>query len=365
MGVAKILIVDDEESILAVMKSGLEKHDRRYTIYTATNGVDALKLMQKQRFRLVVTDYRMERMNGLELLKAIRVLQPEARVILVTAYGSDVIETEAQRLQAYRYLVKPVNLNVLRRIVDEAMGDLAINQPGILILSDERYLRVVELLAQLRADAGAQSVFLTDSDGRAIAQTGATFDVPLEHVSALMGGALATLIEAGRLIDGGLDSTNLAYREGKGECIYATNIGKGLLLVLVVARVAFGSRVGLVWYAVQKETAKLREALGGGDVVSVGGLLEGTTEQDFDQELNTLLKTDPDLGRGIAREARAGPATVGRTGSTGSSETSSGVLTFEEAVRAGLVPKDLSAARMATQPSGGSTKDAGAGRGQA
>ncbi|MFQ5420562.1 MAG: response regulator, partial [Anaerolineae bacterium] len=132
----RILIVDDETSVLYVMQNSLRKLGSRYKVSTATDGNKALNLLRQRPFNLVITDYKMAGMDGLQLIETIRRIRPETRVILITAYGNDAVEAEARRLQAYRFLTKPLEISVFRQIVQEALDDIAISRPGILILSD-------------------------------------------------------------------------------------------------------------------------------------------------------------------------------------------------------------------------------------
>jgi DNA-binding NtrC family response regulator len=107
----RILIVDDEVTILSVLKRSLEKLEAGYIVSTATDSRSALAQLGEARFDLVVTDYKMAGMDGLELLQEVRSLQPEARTILMTAYGSDRVRAEAHRLQTYRYMLKPFQID--------------------------------------------------------------------------------------------------------------------------------------------------------------------------------------------------------------------------------------------------------------
>ena len=118
MGVKRILIVDDEESILSILKASLKKLGSEYQVITATDGFAALDQLDQYEFEVVVTDYNMGGMDGLELLESIRYIQPDARVIMITAYGSDLMEAEVRRLQAYRYLTKPLDIELLAAVVE-------------------------------------------------------------------------------------------------------------------------------------------------------------------------------------------------------------------------------------------------------
>ncbi len=150
MNEKRILIVDDEAAILSVLKGSLKKLGDEYVVATAPDGQSALAQLKRSPFDPVITDYRMAGMDGLELLEEVRALQPNARTILMTAYGNDKVEEEARRLQAYRYLIKPLEIDNFRWIVKSALNDVAISRPGILILSDERYKEIAWSLVRIQ-----------------------------------------------------------------------------------------------------------------------------------------------------------------------------------------------------------------------
>lgn len=77
-----ILLVDDSKDGLLVRKALLE--ELGYTVQIATNGEEGLKLFQSANFDVVVTDYRMPRMNGVELIQCIRAINPHARIVLLS-----------------------------------------------------------------------------------------------------------------------------------------------------------------------------------------------------------------------------------------------------------------------------------------
>jgi CheY-like chemotaxis protein len=80
----KILLVDDNQDGLLVRRSLLE--ELGYGVAVARNGEEGLKLFESARFDVVVTDYRMPRMNGAELIRRIRTLNPNARIILLSGF---------------------------------------------------------------------------------------------------------------------------------------------------------------------------------------------------------------------------------------------------------------------------------------
>lgn len=102
-----VLIVDDEESIRTLM--GFNLRNQGYTVETASSGEEGLIKYHKHNPDLIVTDIMMEGINGLDMLREVKSLNPEVMVIVVTGYGSLDSAVEALRLGAYDYLRKPYN----------------------------------------------------------------------------------------------------------------------------------------------------------------------------------------------------------------------------------------------------------------
>ena len=330
----RILIVDDEESVLTVLRDSLQRMGTMYDIVTATDGLTALEYLRKDPFDLVVTDYKMAGMDGLELLESVRSIQPETRVVLMTAYGTDEVEAEARRLQAYQYLSKPLQINTFREIVKESLGQMAISRPGILILSDERYRQVLKVLKSLQDDVGARLIFLADCDGHVIAHVGNTDDLPLEQIASLLGGGIATLVESGRMIDDDKESINLAYREGAKDCLYAINVGEQLLLILVIRNSQYTSRIGSVWFYAQRSAATMRQTLGDAEFANPRQILEDPSEEDFQKDLESLFTPKQDSEQASEDDC----PDEGFEEAQASDDSS--VMTYDEAVAAGVIPND-------------------------
>ena len=117
----RILIVDDDERVLWVLHDALVRVEDGYEVVTARSGREALHEFGKQPFDLVITDLRMPGMDGVELTRAIRALDPGAAVIWITAYGSHEVRDELARLAVYDCLDKPLEIAEIRQVVREAL----------------------------------------------------------------------------------------------------------------------------------------------------------------------------------------------------------------------------------------------------
>ena len=109
----RILVVDDETSQRELVSGYLKKQG--YQVVAAAGGQDALETFRREPVELILTDQRMPDLSGLDLLKAVRSLNPETQVIIMTAYGNVETAVTAMRDGAADYLTKPLNLDELRQ----------------------------------------------------------------------------------------------------------------------------------------------------------------------------------------------------------------------------------------------------------
>ena len=117
---AKLLVVDDEKNIRDALGRFLGSRDHQIAI--AESGREALALTDRNgAFDLVLSDWRMAEMNGLELLNAIKAKFPTTIVILMTAYGTVQNAVAAMKAGAYDYVTKPFSLDQIQHTVDRAL----------------------------------------------------------------------------------------------------------------------------------------------------------------------------------------------------------------------------------------------------
>ena len=110
-----ILVVDDEEIARTNVEYVLRKDG--YQVATAVDGADALDKLRQKEFELILTDLKMERMDGLQLLESVKQLAPATEVVMVTGFATVNSAVDALRKGAAHYLPKPVNLEELRSTV--------------------------------------------------------------------------------------------------------------------------------------------------------------------------------------------------------------------------------------------------------
>jgi len=124
---ANILVVDDDRNIRRMLATALE--GAGYVVTEAAGAAQALaRLGAAPAIDLVVTDVRMENMDGMRLLEQIKQTRPALPVIIMTAYGSIPAAVEAMRLGAYDYLPKPFSAQQIRQTVARALEIVSLKQ---------------------------------------------------------------------------------------------------------------------------------------------------------------------------------------------------------------------------------------------
>jgi len=120
MATAKILFVDDEDNILKALKRSLRGED--YTIFTANNGPDALKILAKQDIAVIVCDHHMPHMSGVEVLVESIKLRPDAiRIALTGSSNLKIAQAAINEGKISRFFLKPWDDDHLRTIIQQAV----------------------------------------------------------------------------------------------------------------------------------------------------------------------------------------------------------------------------------------------------
>jgi DNA-binding NtrC family response regulator len=114
-----ILVVDDEAIVRESIRDWLK--DAGYQVSLAESGEEALKLIQKEDFSMMILDLRLPGMNGIDVLKKVKTLKPNIKSIVITAYPTMLTQEEASKLGAIDYLVKPVIPDKLEELIRETI----------------------------------------------------------------------------------------------------------------------------------------------------------------------------------------------------------------------------------------------------
>ena len=140
----KVLIVDDEEDILWGLSEELSRHNLE--VDTASNGSEALEKIKNKKYDFLITDIRMPGLSGSELLLEAQKIQPDLKVIVMTAYGSEEVKEDVLSKGAISYLEKPFDFEQLLDIVEEKAK--AGEEETISKLSLVQFLQLVSMEGQ-------------------------------------------------------------------------------------------------------------------------------------------------------------------------------------------------------------------------
>ena len=113
----KILIVDDQFGIRILLNEVLQKEG--YNIFQAANGIQAQEIAKKHSLDLVLLDMKIPGMDGIEILRRMKKIEPNIRVIIMTAYGELDMIQEARELGALAHFAKPFDISDIRQAVKQ------------------------------------------------------------------------------------------------------------------------------------------------------------------------------------------------------------------------------------------------------
>ncbi|MBI5640538.1 MAG: response regulator [Nitrospirae bacterium] len=119
----RLLIVEDEDTLCESLKRVFMREG--YEVDIASSAEDALSMLEDKSYDVIITDIMLPGMNGIELLKKCRVLNPGQLVLIMTAYDNLWTADEAIGAGAYEYITKPLSHDDIKRIVRNALDGKA------------------------------------------------------------------------------------------------------------------------------------------------------------------------------------------------------------------------------------------------
>ncbi|MFN2370874.1 MAG: sigma-54-dependent transcriptional regulator [Candidatus Krumholzibacteriia bacterium] len=216
---ARILVVDDEQKMVTLLTGAL-RH-RGHEVTGVHSGAEALELAAAGAFDAVLTDLRMEPVDGMAVLEGVKQRAPDTEVIVLTAYGA--VETAVAALQAgaYQYLTKPFNFNEVVHVVEQAVAGRALavqNRalrraaaglgPGRLLVGESEAVRSLRGMIVRVAPADA-TVLIRGESG-----TGKEITARAVHTASSRCGAPFIAVNCAAIAESLLESELFGYRKG-------------------------------------------------------------------------------------------------------------------------------------------------------
>ena len=115
--VKRLLIVDDEETLTFSLYQTFIRAPIDCEVLTASSGEEAITRIEEKPFDLVITDLSMPGLSGIELLQYVKRVSPNTKVVIITAYGTELLKEEARQYGASGYLEKPFDIHEMRNTV--------------------------------------------------------------------------------------------------------------------------------------------------------------------------------------------------------------------------------------------------------
>ena len=284
----RVLIVDDDPSMRTALMETVKRLG--YSVQGAADGMDALERVARFRPWLVLTDLRMPRLNGLELIKEVRGRAPHATIVLMTAYGDIETAVEAMKLGASEFLLKPFSMDVLERvIVNLKSGRDEKPVPGqpphptenrALLTQDPGMIR---LLSTIEAVASSQATVLIQGESG----TGKELLARFIHNRSPRAHRPFIALNCAALPDGLLESELFGHERGAFTGAVIKKIGKfemahtGTLLLDEISEMNLTLQAKLLRVLQEREV----DRIGGRDPVSVNIRVIATTNRALYQEV--------------------------------------------------------------------------------
>jgi anti-anti-sigma factor len=147
----KILVIDDEKPTLMMFRLTLGAYG--FEVFTAENGQEGIDVFSRERPAIVLTDIKMPGMNGIEVLKRVKEIDPAAEVIVITGHGDMDLAIQALNLDATDFINKPIQRQLLEQALKRAQERrrLAGEQAAEIVLQPDERAAVIRVLGNLTA----------------------------------------------------------------------------------------------------------------------------------------------------------------------------------------------------------------------
>lgn len=227
-----ILIVDDEKIALRNLEHIMKKEG--YEIVSTQSGTNALKLLEEREFDLVLTDLRMDKVDGIQILQKTRELYPDAEVIMITGYATIESAIEAMKHGAYYYIAKPYKLDEVRKVVSGAIEKVRLKKENVELREQlQRFEGKIRVITQnpvmKKLLDTARQVGPTDCNVLISGESGTGKEILAGYIHANSNRADGPMfaVNCGAFTEELL--TNELFGHEKGAFTGATNLKKGLI----------------------------------------------------------------------------------------------------------------------------------------
>jgi CheY-like chemotaxis protein len=219
-----VLIVEDQREVSRLLRSALETLEVDLEVIEIPSGEEAILHSTNNQIDLLVSDYRLPGMTGIELMHKVKKNHPRVKIILVTGQTDPGIRTEVAEAGADAFFIKPVPMADFLDAVERHLGVVETLLPPEPIATDDSEIQrsVPDLLAGLRQDLAAIAVLLLNDRGRILARAG---DLPDRENDDALVSSLLSIYSAGQNVSKLLGQKNASnwsvFDGGKYDLVFA------------------------------------------------------------------------------------------------------------------------------------------------
>ncbi len=241
----RILIVEDQREVSRLLRSALETLEHKMDVVEIPSGEEAILFSSRNPIDLLVSDFRLPGMSGIELMGKVRKFHPEMKVILITGQTDPKVRKEVAEAGADAFFIKPVPMADFLDAVERHLGLVETILPPEPIAPPpppESTTNLPDLLAGLRAEVNALAVFLIADTGRVIARAG---DLPDSNDEISMLSSLLSIYSAGQKVSrllGQKVATNWYVFDGEKNDLIFAPVGLAHAMLVVGPDLADGKR---------------------------------------------------------------------------------------------------------------------------
>ncbi len=293
--VHNILIVDDEVNSLKVLSAALKK--AKTEVDTARSGEEALKLIKKKKYSLVISDFKMGGMSGEQLLEKTKTISPEVPFILLTAHGTIELAVNAMRKGAHTYLTKPVNLDLL----ESQVNDILVNGISLAKKTGPGTFQFLNILGQTPAMHEVFSlirrVSKTDANILILGESGTGKELVARaiHYTSLRADKPFIPIDCTTIPGELMESELFGYEKGAFTCAVERKLG---LIEMAQGGTTFFDEIGDLDFALQKKLLRFLQEkeirrISGKDKIKVDVRVLSATNRNIEESLkNEEFRSD-------------------------------------------------------------------------
>jgi len=290
-----ILIVDDEVNSLKVLSAALKKGNKE--VDTARSGEEALELLKKKQYGLVISDFKMGGMSGEQLLEKTKILFPDLPFVLLTAHGTIELAVNAMRKGAYSYLTKPVNLNLLESTVNDILNN-GKAQTGKAVPAKAEFLNILgQTPAMQEVFSLIKRVSKTDANILILGESGTGKELVARaiHYTSLRTDKPFIPIDCTTIPPELMESELFGYEKGAFTCAVERKLG---LIEMAEGGTTFFDEIGDLDFALQKKLLRFLQEkeirrISGKDKIKVDVRVLSATNRDIEKSLqNDEFRSD-------------------------------------------------------------------------